>query len=357
LPERLVQYFCRPEKKRTGKGGKPVIILTEREIRQICSMKDCLDDVERAFRLHAEGKANTPVRLSVDHPEHGGHTLYMPSYMGEIAFAAVKVVSIFPGNAARGKKTLSSALLLTETRTGEHVALMDASWLTVMRTGAVTGVAARYLAREDAESCLVIGCGAQAIGQIEAVLEVRSIRRLLLWNRTRERAEKLAETLRLTRPEFDGKIRVVDDVNAAVEAVDIIVCATRSEIPVFDGSRLRPGVHISAIGSYQPHMREFDLNALLKSDKVVADTREGVMHEAGDLIIPHQRGEWSFDRLHAELGEIVAGRKPGRERAEEITLFKSVGAGFLDVLVAASVYGKAKSLGLGTDVGPLMEYQ
>jgi ornithine cyclodeaminase/alanine dehydrogenase-like protein (mu-crystallin family) len=334
-----------------------MLILSADEIRRIYTMKDCLEDVEQAFRFYEEGKTVTPMRTSIDHPLMGANTLYMPAYIEPIHYTAVKVVSIFPQNAEKGKNVLQGILLLTETSSGEHVAVMDASYLTVLRTGAVSGVATKYLARKDSEICTVIGCGAQAVGQIQAMMEVRSLSAILLYNRTPGKAEELQKTIRKMYPNWKGTIEIAPDANSAVHAADIVICSTRSSTPVFDGSYLKKGTHINGIGSYQPHMQEVDLTTLNRSDKIVADTKEGVLHEAGDFLIPVREGTWSFDRLYGELGEIVTGKKKGREHPNEITFCKSVGSAFLDTMVASRIYQKAKQLGIGTEVNfrPLIQ--
>jgi len=327
-----------------------MLILSRTEIEQLYAMKECMEVVEAAFRFAALGKTVTPVRTSIPHEKRGAATLYMPSYVEPAGVTAVKVVSIFPDQLDKGLPSLQGVILLTETETGRHLALMEATYLTVCRTGASSGIATKLLAREDAHSCAVLGCGAQAVGQVQAIMEVRDIKHVLLYNRTAARAHQLAETIRSSFPDWDGSIEIVPDPNQAVEAADIVVCSTKSTEPLFDGARLRPGTHVNAIGAYQPHMREFDTTALKRSSKVVVDTAEGALHEAGDLITPIRRGEWSMEKLHAELGELVVGKKPGRESREEITLYKSVGIAYLDTMVAKAVYEKAKQMGAGTEV-------
>ncbi|MEJ8544128.1 ornithine cyclodeaminase family protein [Brevibacillus borstelensis] len=327
-----------------------MLVLTQKEIRQIYSMKDCLRDVEQVFRDNAAGLVHTPVRTAIDHPKYGATSLYMPSYLKTDDYVGVKVISIFPENHAVGIKALQSVILLTEAKTGQHVAMMDASFLTVLRTGASSGVATKYLAHRQAKSCVVLGCGAQAVGQIQAVMEVRSLEEIALYNRTRARAEEMAKTIRALYPEWSGELRIVEDADQAVKTADIVICSTKSESPLFDGANLKPGAHINAIGSFLPHMREVDLAALQRCSKIVVDTTEGAQHEAGDLLIPASRGEWSFDKLHAELGDILCGRKKGRETEEEITLYKSVGIACLDTAVAKSVYELARDKGLGTEI-------
>ncbi|GAB6934048.1 ornithine cyclodeaminase family protein [Calditerricola satsumensis] len=324
-----------------------MLIITEREIRQLYSMKRCLEDVERAFRYHREGNTVTPVRTALPVGAVDAHVLNMPSYVGAVRQAGVKVVSVFPHNPEQGRPAIQGVVLLTDGETGDPVALLDAAYLTMLRTGAASGIATKYMARHDARTCAVLGCGAQAIGQIQAVLEVRPIERILLYNRTRERAEALRETL---RGQWEGDVVVVDRADDAVAQADIVICSTRATAPLFDGTRLKPGTHINAIGSYLPHMQEIDVATLHASHKIVVDTREGVLSEAGDFLVPMRQGKWSPDRIYAELAEIVAREKPGRESDEEITLFKSVGVAFLDVVVAHGVYRLALEQKVGTRI-------
>jgi ornithine cyclodeaminase len=327
-----------------------MLVLTQKDIRQLYTMQDCLRDVEQVFRDNAAGLVHTPVRTAIDHPKYGATSLYMPSYLEASDYVAVKVISIFPENHAAGIKALQSVILLTEAKTGQHVAMMDASYLTVLRTGASSGVATKYLAREQAKSCAVLGCGAQAVGQIQAVMEVRALEEVVLYNRTIARAEEMEKILRTLYPDWTGEIRIVENADQAVKNADIVICSTKSESPLFDGASLKPGAHINAIGAFLPHMREVDLTTLQRCSKIVVDTIEGSHHEAGDLLIPVSRGEWSFDQLHAELGEILLGHKKGRENEEEITLYKSVGIAYLDTAVAKSVYELAKDKGMGTEI-------
>ncbi|MDT2046253.1 ornithine cyclodeaminase [Priestia aryabhattai] len=325
-----------------------MLLLNEKMIRELYTMKDCIRDVEQGFRYGTEGKAKAPVRLSLAHEKKQAETLYMPSYVEPVDYTAVKVVSIFPENANEGKKVLQGMILLTNALTGEHVALLDASYLTVLRTGASSGVATKYLARNNAKVCAVLGCGTQSIGQVQAMMEVRSLEQILLYNRTVKKAYALKDEIKALYPTWSGDITVVNDADQAVQGADIVICSSKSSTPLFNGSLLRPGTHVNAIGSYQPHMQEVDVETLLKSDKVVVDTYEGAMHEAGDLLVPIDQGLWEATAIYGELGEIVCERKGGRTAEEEITFYESVGIAYLDTMVAKSVYEKAVELGIGT---------
>jgi ornithine cyclodeaminase/alanine dehydrogenase-like protein (mu-crystallin family) len=327
-----------------------MLILSEEEIRSIYSMNDAIRDLESALRSHAEGKVVNPLRTVLEFPDKHASALYMPSAMATIGKAAVKVVTIFPDNPSHGKKTTQGVILLSDTENGDHVACLNASYLTRLRTGAVSGIATKYLAKKTAESVAVIGCGAMAEEQLQAVLEVRDIREIMLYNRTKAKAYTFAEKIQDLQPGFTGTVMIVDDPNEAVTRADIINCATRTELPIFSGKALQPGAHINGVGSYLPHMQEVDEETVLRCSKIVADTIEGVEEEAGDLIIPAAKGIWSFEKLHGELGELVTKKILGRENDEEITFFKSVGIAYFDLAAAAAVYEAATREGIGTTV-------
>lgn len=324
-----------------------MLLLNEQKIKELYSMGDCIDDVEKAFRYGREGKTIAPIRMSLPHKKMSAETLYMPSYIEAEDYTAVKIVSIFPNNAQEGRKVLQSIILLTDAKNGEHAAMMDASYLTVLRTGASSGVATKYLARENSRICAVLGCGAQSLGQIQAMMAVRNLDEIILYNRTIEKAEQLGEKLRALYPDWNGNINFQSDANKAAEKADIIICSSKSETPLFDGNLLKPGTHINAIGSYQPHMQEVDVQTLNKSSKIVVDTIEGALHETGDFLVPMKDGSWNPSSIYGEIGEIICSEKDARTSEEEITFYKSVGIGYLDTMVAVQVYKKAIKAGIG----------
>ncbi|MFE8697878.1 ornithine cyclodeaminase family protein [Cytobacillus sp. FJAT-53684] len=311
--------------------------IKEHDIERFYTMKDCIEDMKEGFRLYNNKKTYSPVRTILHHAELNSNTLFMPSYIEDLEYETVKVVSVFPNNSGTSLPSLQGIILLTETRNGEHVAIIEASGLTVMRTGAAAGVATQYLAKEDASCLSILGCGAQARGQLKAMLEVRPIKEIFLWNRTKEKAIAFKEEIERFQ-EWTGKIVVCEDANEAASKADILVLSTKSEESLFDGDVLKPGVHINAIGAYRPDMKEFGADTLRKADQVWVDTLEGVQHESGDLIQPVNASLWSWDQLTGEIAELVTGLKQGRQSPEEITLYKSVGVSYMDTIAAAKVY-------------------
>jgi ornithine cyclodeaminase (EC 4.3.1.12) len=325
-------------------------IFSEERIRALYTMPEAIRDIRKALVHYTQGGIDNPHRTVLDFPERRASILYMPSALAAEGFAAVKVVSIFPENPKVGKRTTRGVILLNETETGEPLALLDASYLTRLRTGAASAIATDHLAKPSASVLAVIGCGKMAEEQVTGILCVRKIGSILLYNRTEERAWQFARRIEEKLEDFSGTIQVVGSADEAIEQADIVICATRSCTPVFSGKRLRPGTHVNGIGSYLPHMQEVDEETVLRSSKIVVDTLEGAREEAGDLIIPAKKGLWDFRKVHGELGELAAGKIPGREREEEITFFKSVGIAFFDLAVASAVFRKGKSLHAGTVV-------
>ncbi|MGM0898200.1 MAG: ornithine cyclodeaminase family protein [Bacillota bacterium] len=323
-------------------------IINEQQIMANYKMGDAIQDVTKLLHAKQQGKITNPQRTVLDFPKRQASALYMPSADTQEELAGVKVVTIFPDNPKQDKPTTQGMILLSDATDGEHVAMMTASYLTRLRTGALSAIATDHLAREDSRVLAVIGTGAMAFEQVLGVLEVRDIETILLFNRTEEKAIQFKEQLEAFG--VQSRIEVSGSAKQAVESADIVSCATRSTDPVFDGNDLKPGTHINGVGSYLPHMREMDETTIARADKIVADDLAGVQEEAGELIHAANSGNWSFDRIHAELTELASGQRAGRESDEEITFFKCVGAAYFDLAVAKGVYRKAQSDHFGTDV-------
>nr|WP_263326892.1 NAD(P)-binding domain-containing protein [Neobacillus sp. Marseille-Q6967] len=325
-----------------------MLVINENQIQTLYKMKDAIKDIAAILKAKEAEKINNPHRTVLEFPEYEASALYMPSSDSVSEIAAVKVVTIFPENPKLGKPTTQGLMLLSDTTNGKHLSVMNASYLTRLRTGALSGIATDLLSRKDSRVLTVIGTGAMAFEQVLGVLAVRDIEKIILVNRSPEKAEKFGQKLR----DFgvDMPLEVEIEVAKAVKQADIICCATRSNDPVFDGNDLQPGTHINGVGSYLPHMREVDLTTVSRTDKIVVDDLAGVKDEAGELMYADEIGKWSFDDVHGQLGELTVGKKSGRQSPEEITFFKSVGAAYFDLAVAKGVYSKAKELGAGSEV-------
>jgi ornithine cyclodeaminase/alanine dehydrogenase-like protein (mu-crystallin family) len=272
-----------------------------------------------------------------------GVFLFMPAYLEKEGSFGTKIVSVFPRNIEKKLSTIQAAYLLNDPTTGELLALMDGILLTAMRTGATSALATKYLSRKNSETLGIIGAGAQAPFQAEAISKVRPIHRMLVYDKERKIAENfsgaVSNSLRIP-------VHVMASPRDVVVESDILVTVTTSTTPVFDGRHLKGGTHINAVGAYTPEMRELDDFTIGKS-KIVVDTYEGCMAEAGDLLIPIRNGKLSKENIYADLGEIVLGQKPARTADDEITLFESVGFALEDLVVASLAYGRASEKGVG----------
>lgn len=325
-----------------------VLWLTRQDVESVLTMEDAIAAVEAGFRQLALGDVEMPQRLSLGVAKYSTWGAAMPAYVGgDIDSLGLKLVTLARDNPSqRGLPAILATVLLLDPESGQVQAIMEGAFLTAMRTGAGSGVATRYLARRDASVVTVFGAGVQARTQLAAVCAVRPIRRALVIARSLESARRFAD-------EMAGQLGIViepaEDVRAAVESADVIVAATSAHEPLFDGRWLRPGTHINGVGSHMPKVRELD-TATIQRSKVVADQTAACLAEAGDLIIPIQEGAITEAHIYADLGEIVAGLKPGRTSEDEITLFKSVGLAIQDVATAALVYEKARAAGVGQDL-------
>jgi len=312
------------------------LFIKDEDVKRLVTMREAMEAVEGAFAELARGRALMPLRSTMMLQRYGGSISLMPSYLEEAGVVATKIISIYPRNPERGLPTSIAQVVVNDPKTGRFIAVMEASYLTALRTGAVTGVAARYLAREDSRVAAIIGCGVQGRTQAWAVVESRNIEVLRCYDLSRERSRSFAEEV---SRELGVDVLPVETGREAVEGADIVVTTTTSKTPVIRREWLGERVHISAIGSFYPDHREID-TATVRDAKVVVDSREAVLEEAGDLIIPLKEGAITEDHIYAELGELIIGLKPGRTRDDELTLFKSVGLAIQDSAVAALVIKK-----------------
>jgi ornithine cyclodeaminase len=258
--------------------------------------------------------------------------LLMPAWQPG-AYIGVKLVSVFPDNHQRGLPAIHGSYLLSSGKTGEMLAVIDGGELTARRTAATSALAARYMARSDASTLLVVGTGRLSLNLIEAHSQVRSLTKVLVWGRDIDKARAVArEAVALGYP-----AEATDDLEAAARSADIISCATLSHAPLIQGAWLKPGSHLDLVGAFKKDMRESDDEAVLRATLFV-DTREGAFAEAGDLLQPLEAGLITRDSIKAELAELVTGRAAGRQSQDEITLFKSVGAALEDLAGAILAY-------------------
>jgi len=299
-------------------------------------MREAIDAVEKAFGEYAKGAVLMPPRSTLMLDRFGGSVSLMPSYLEETGALATKIISIYPRNPEQGLPTTAAWIAVNDPMTGTLEALMDATYLTAVRTGAVTGVAARFLAPRNSRVATVIGCGVQGKTQAWAVAETCSLDVIRIFDISGERMGRFAEEM---GPKLGVDIVAAESGEAAVRDADIVVTATSSREPVVRRRWLSDEVHVSAIGSFYPDYRELDTETIREA-KVVVDSREAVLAEAGDLIIPLKEGAITKDHIYAELGDLVLGRRKGRVEGDGLTVFKSVGLAIQDSSVASLVLKK-----------------
>jgi len=321
-----------------------VLIVNQSEVSQLLPMKECMEVMKEALGALARGKVILPLRPVMWLPEKVGALGMMPAYAGELQVMGLKVVSVFPGNHGTPYDSHMGAVMIFETKHGQPLAIMDATEITAIRTAAVSGVATRLLAREDAGDLAILGTGTQAKSHLEAMLLCRKIRRVRVWSRNQQNAVGFAG-----RESQRHKIKVepVATVKAAVEGTDLICTTTSSPDPILLGVYLSSGAHINAVGSSVPFARELDTAAVVRS-RLFVDRRESTLNEAGDFLIPKKEGAIGDNHIQGEIGEIVIGKIPGRKTPEEITLFKSLGLAIEDIASAEHIYRKALGKGMGT---------
>jgi ornithine cyclodeaminase/alanine dehydrogenase-like protein (mu-crystallin family) len=278
-------------------------------------------------------------------PEGEGRALLMPVYMPGAGQFAVKVVSLFRNNPLRGMPYLQSVLFLVDGKSGAPLAIVDGEYLTALRTGAASGLATDILSRKNASTLMLFGAGAQSRLQLEGVCAVRDIRHAVVFDQNRERAEVFREEM---RKRVLCRITVAQSPREALGA-DIICTATTSPTPVLQDGDVGAGTHINAIGAYRPEMCEIPPQTVARA-RVVVDSRSSAMSEAGDIIQAVAAGSFRQEDIHAEIGEIVTGARPGRAGEAEITLFKSVGNASHDLVTAGRALENATKLGLGTTI-------
>lgn len=324
-----------------------VLIVNHGQVRQWLTMRACMGAMERILRQLAENRALNPLRQVVWLPEKTGLMAMMPACVSDSGVMGVKAISVFPGNSVTEYDSHQGVVMLFDSANGRLLALVDATEVTAVRTAAVSGVATRLLAREDAGDLAILGAGTQACKHLEAMLEARNIRRVRVWNRSPNRAAEFAAR------ESDRRqiaIEAAESAQEAVDGADLVCTTTAATEPVLAGEWVAPGTHVNAVGACIPTARELDSEAVARA-RLFVDRRESTVNEAGDFIIPKKEGRIDDGHIRGEIGELLLGKVSGRTGADEITLFKSLGLAVEDVAAAHLIYRKA----LETDAGTWVE--
>ena len=324
-----------------------MLILAEKELRQILKMADVIDAVEGGFRALARGEAVAPTRLHLEIPESNGVLLAMPARarLGTESMLGTKTVTVFENNSARNLDSVQAVYLLMDGETGAPLALMEGRFITAIRTAATSAVATRLLAPDGKKRLAVFGAGVQARFHIEAMLEVAEVVSMMISSRTEAKAAALRESAASL---YNIPCDVVPPEQAALEANLICTC-TGSPAPLFNGALIQPGAHINAVGAFTPATRELDTEAIRRA-RVFVDAEEAAGQEAGEVLIPIEEGVIDPSHVRGTLAQLVTGKALGRTSHEDITIFKSSGVAIEDLVTARLAYERASRLGIGTRV-------
>ena len=321
-------------------------ILSRADVKECLNMALAIKAIREAFIQYSSGRADVPERIGLTVERREGVSLFMPVYLRDDEALGAKIVSVFPENKALGLPTISAAVVILDLVTGYPLAFIEGALLTAVRTGAASGMATELLARQGAHQVAVFGAGVQARTQLEAVCTVRNVDRVRVYDPHTEAAGLFAREASESGPPFPAGVAAAASPSEAVKEADIIITATTSEKPVFADKDLAPGVHINAVGSFKPHVREIPEETVLRA-KIFVDSRSAALVEAGDLMIPLSKGLISESHIRAEIGEVAAKLKLGRESEAEVTLFKSVGLAIQDVALGRIILRRAERLDRG----------
>ncbi len=318
-----------------------MLLLNKECIQEIFSMKEAIEANKLAFSIFSSGESCIPLRTNIKIAKQEGVTLFMPGYVENQAALGVKIISIFPNNYLKAYPSVSATMILINEETGKVCCIMDGTYLTQMRTGAAAGAATDILARKDSTVGALFGIGGQAPSQLEAMLTVRNLNKIFIYSRNFQRTKNFVNEIQVKLAKFKTNFIAAKSPDEAIIDADIITTATTSKQAVFDGNKIKKGVHINAIGSFTPDMQEIDEKIIRRADKIYFDSQEAVLMESGDFIIPFKNGLVNNNNFIGELGQVINNIKKARESKEEITVFKSVGIAAQDIITGAFIYKKA----------------
>ena len=316
------------------------LILTEKDIKELLTIDEVTEAVESAFKAKGLGHAQMPAKIYIFYSKYKGDLRAMPSYLEELDVSAVKIVNSHPENPTKyGLPTVMAVIILVNPKNGAPMAIMGGTWATDMRTGAAGGVATKYLAKKDSRIVGLVGAGAQARTQLMGLISLyEKLEEVRVWSRT----EKTRDAYVAEMKSVYGKVaRIIPVENArdAVEGADIVVTTTPSREPIVSNDWVEPGMHFNCIGADAPGKQELD-PAILKRAKIVVDDWEQASH-SGEINVPLSKGIITKQNVWGAICEIVAGLKPGRTSADEITVFTSTGLAIQDAVTANLAYKKA----------------
>ena len=323
------------------------ILLSKSQVASILDMRTTIEIVEKAFAELYEGTAVMPLRTPILVPNSNGVALFMPAYMKNIGALGAKIVTVFKDNPKEFKlPTVLGTITILDEKTGKALSIMDGGFITAMRTGAVSGIATKYMANPDAKIASIIGSGIQAKAQVWATCEVKKFDKYYVFSL--DHPDNIDNFCSEMQEKHNVRFIRANAIEEAVCEADVLTLATSAANPIIDGDWIKSGCHINGIGAHAPLMREIDEKTILKS-RIIADQTTACLAEAGDIIIPIKEGKCNESIIKGDLGGVITGRIAGRDTHSEITIFKSVGLAIQDVSTALAVYKLALDMKVGTD--------
>lgn len=317
-----------------------MIVISEEAAAKSIDMKAALAAARDAYIASAKGEMSQAGRMALPVSGEKNVGQWLVAYCTKLPYFGSKVSTVFPGNPAKGLPTIHSKISLYSREDGRQLALIDANYLTDIKTGAAAGVATDLMARPEARVLGLIGTGAQAVTQLQAIQEVRQLEQVLIFDRSPEKANAFREkALAMANRPF--QVTLCDSADGCAAGSDILSVATPSATPVFDGKVLRPGTHINAVGSFTPAMQEVDEETVLRCSHIITEHVDGLWAAAGDILVPFNKGLITKEKVSGSVGDVLVGNISARQSAEEITMFESVGSCVLDVAMAITVYNNA----------------
>jgi alanine dehydrogenase len=323
-----------------------MLILSESEVRGLVEIDELIATLEQAHIQYSTGNAVMPVRLVVPLPQIQGRITSMPGYLHQAKALGMKVVTYFQENPKQNLPAILATILLFSSETGKLIAVTDGSFITAIRTACASAMATKALANPETPMLGILGAGVQARAHIQTLSRVRKLNRIKIYSPSGTSAWSVKRDL---EAEIGVSIEVAKKPEDTVRGADLVVTVSTAKEPILKSEWLKPGAHINAVGSHRPDLREID-GATLARSKVVVDSRDAIMAECGDILLALKEKTLPVDNIHAEIGEVLAGKKNGRSDAGEITLYKSVGIAIQDVATAHLIYHKALQYKVGTCV-------
>jgi ornithine cyclodeaminase/alanine dehydrogenase-like protein (mu-crystallin family) len=327
-------------------------VLSEADCRTLLDMRAAIDIQAEAFTVLASGRSVEGLRSFATSDDPPGVVIFNPSFLRAAGGYGIKVISDFYENEKRGLTRMTGIVALFDGNTGYPSTVMEAGYLTDLRTGAGTGLAARYLARKNSCVATLIGAGRVARNQLEALVELFDLETVHVATRSRARGEDFVRSMQAAHGRRIGDIHLIDDAQAAIRASDIVVAATTSDNPVIFGNWLKPGAFVASAGAYKPTTREVDSETIRRCSHLVIDSRADCLDHAGDFMIPVAEGLIERDSI-AEIAELVSGARPPRRSDHEITYYKSIGVPIQDLITARHIEHRAieRNVGIEVDIG------